>query len=406
MARPCIVVFRASEVCYLGVIRSLAGLDVDVVSVSWRWPGAPAFYSDQSVFRGRTVEIANPGSAPQQARHELQSLFAALAADYGTPPLLMPTSDSILTFLLDSPELWPLARLANAWDFPTTHRLLDKFALSQALDGSAIVQPDTRRCDAAALAAMPLPFIVKPSVKDPVNSFYAEFGGAKAIFIRNESERQAVIAGGVHTRYPLIAQQYIDPAERIDDMPVYVATDRDGRVLQCTSVDKVFVHPAGFGTAFIVREQRQAMVSRDEVDGFVSATGLRGIVMLEFIRGRDGRFYFIEANPRPWLLVDYQRLRGRNYFHFLDPASAPDCAPQLDEASYYVELTGLCRSFEKLQPHDPLAPLLALLASLDGPCRLATFDPQDSAPMDAEMAVLGQRYGAPYLRELRDVLGC
>jgi len=406
MARPCIVVFRASEVCYLGVIRSLAGLDVDVVSVSWRWPGAPAFYSDQSVFRGRTVEIANPGSAPQQARHELQSLFAALAADYGTPPLLMPTSDSILTFLLDSPELWPVARLANAWDFPTTHRLLDKFALSQALGGSAIVQPDTRRCDAAALAAMPLPFIVKPSVKDPVNSFYAEFGGAKAIFIRDECERQAVIDSGVHTRYPLIAQQYIDPAERIDDMPVYVATDMDGRVRHCTSVDKVFVHPAGFGTAFIVREQRAAMVSRTEVDSFVSSTGLRGIVMLEFIRGRDGRFYFIEANPRPWLLVDYQRLRGRNYFQFLDPASPQALAPQLDEATYYVELTGLCRSFDKLHPDDPRAPLLALLASLDGPCRIATFDPRDSGPMDAEMAVLAERYGAPFVRELRAALGC
>ena len=406
MARPCIVVFRASEVCYLGVIRSLAALDVDVVSVSWRWPGAPAFYSDRSAFRGRMVQIANPGSDPQQARRDLKALFTRLSADYGTPPLLMPTSDSILTFVLDSPELWPHARLANAWDFPTTGRLLDKQALSEQLQGSAIVQPDTRRCDLAALQAMPLPFIVKPAIKDPVNSFYAEFAGAKALFIRDEREREAVIGSAVHQRYPLIAQQYIDPAERIDDMPVYVATDRDGRVLHCTSVDKVFVHPAGFGTAFIVREQRQAMVSREEVDGFVAATGLRGIVMLEFIRGRDGRFYFIEANPRPWLLVDYQRLRGRNYFHFLDPASPQALAPQLDEATYYVELTGLCRSFEKLHPDDPRAPLLALLASLDGPCRLATFDLQDSGPMDAEMTALAQRHGIPFVRDLRAALGC
>jgi len=381
MARPCVVVLRASEVCYLGVIRSLAGLDVDVVSVSWTWPGAPAFYSDQSACRGRTVQIANPGSKPQQARRDLRALFAGLAADYGELPLLMPTSDSILTFLL-------------------------KFALSQALQGSAIVQPDTRRCDPAALESMPLPFIVKPAIKDAVNSFYAEFAGAKAIFIRDERERQAVIDSGVHTRYPLIAQQYIDPAARIDDMPVYVATDMDGRVRHCTSVDKVFVHPAGFGTAFIVREQRAAMVSREEVDSFVSSTGLRGIVMLEFIRGRDGRFNFIEANPRPWLLVDYQRLRGRNYFQFLDPASPQALAPQLDEATYYVELTGLCRSFDKLHPDDPRAPLLALLASLDGPCRIATFDPRDSGPMDAEMAVLAERYGAPFVRELRAALGC
>jgi hypothetical protein len=127
MKPPCIVVFRASDVCHLGVIRSLASLNIDVVSVVWNWRGAPKFHSDQSNCLGRVVHINNPGSNPDEARNDIRLLLINLAEEYGVQPLLMPTSDSILTFLLDSPMLWPLSRLANAWDFETTKQLLDKW---------------------------------------------------------------------------------------------------------------------------------------------------------------------------------------------------------------------------------------------------------------------------------------
>lgn len=398
MARSCVVVFRASEACYLGVIRSLAVIDVDVISVVWSWLGAPRFYSDRSTHQGRLVRISNPGSDPDAAREELITLFRELAAEYGALPRLLPTSDSILTFLLNQPELHTYAELANAWDFGTTRRLLNKLELSQELHGSAITQPTTRQCDQDALRDMPLPFVVKPAIKDPINSFYSEFDSAKALLIKSEGDRKAFLEHDIYRRYPLIAQQYIKPNERLDDIPLYLSTDINGKLVHYTSVDKIFVHPAGFGTAFIIREQRQIIPSQNIGENFIATTKLRGIVMLEFIHDGHDNFYFIEANPRPWLLVDYQRLRGRNFFQWLDPTSATTFEPQVSEFVYYVDLTGLCRSFERLSPNNPTTPALKLLQSLDNRFRLSTYDPQDVGPLESELAFLADSYGPTFCR--------
>lgn len=404
MKRRCIVVFRANDVCHLGVARSLARLDYDIVSVVWCWPGAPEFYSNKSRYLGRVVKIHNPGSDAVAAREDIRLLLLRLKDEYRALPLLMPTSDSILTFLLDSPELWELAELANAWNFETTKELLDKFNLSQKLQFSGIRQPVTRRCTADSVRNMRLPFIVKPAVKDPVNSFYAEFAGAKALFIRTESDRRNLLDSSLYLRYPLVAQEYIDSVRRIDDMPVYIATNCDGEIIHCSSVDKVFVHPAGFGTAYIVKEQSEAMVAQRSLEGFVESTGIRGLVMLEFIRGKDEDFYFIEANPRPWLLIDFQRLRGRNYFYYLNQSTSEKLPEAIDKNTFYIELTGLCKAFEKLHGREIRTRVIDLLASLEGPKRLSTFDENDSDPLTAELQKLGEHYGPDFVRDINSVL--
>ncbi len=404
MKRPCIVVFRANDVCHLGVIRTLAALDIDFVSVVWDWPGAPIFYSDRSNCLGRAFHIRNPGSDPDVARDDIKKLLISLADECQMLPLLMPTSDSILTFLLDSPALWPLAKLANAWNFDITSDLLDKFNLSQKIQTAPIKQPDTRRCTQDSLMNMRLPFIVKPATKDPVNSFYAEFSGAKALFVHNEDDRKALLSSDLSQRYPLIVQDYIDPEHRIDDMPVYLATDKEGHIIHCASVDKIFVHPAGFGTAYIVKEQTDIMVEEDVLKGFIESTDIRGLVMLEFIKGSDGNFYFIEANPRPWLLVDFQRLRGRNFFHYLNPNTPRNFSQTIDNSYHYIELTGLCRAFEILYPDSVHSEILKLLASLEGPKRLSTFDENDPGPMAYELQILSEKYGADFVIDIKNAV--
>jgi predicted ATP-grasp superfamily ATP-dependent carboligase len=386
------------------VIRSLAQINIDVVSVIWDWPGSPSFYSDQSRHLGRSVRIANPGREPELARNDIRTLLTDLNREYGAPPLLMPTSDSILNFLLGSPSLWPLGRLANAWDFETTAHLLDKYHLSQKIISTSIHQPTTLRCTKEVSQAMALPFVVKPALKDATNSFYAEFSGAKALFIRSEAERKALVDSDLYQRYPLIAQEYINPMERIDDMPVYLATDIAGNIIHCASVDKVFVHPTGFGTAYIVREQVTHRVTGQALQEFVDCTELRGMVMLEFIRDAGNDFRFIEANPRPWLLVDYQRLRGRNYFHFLDPNTPVHLDEQITASTYYIELTGLCKSVAHVNGTSARESIITLLDSLDGPKRLSTFDTDDLGPMEFELSMLGSRYGKPFMQDVMAAL--
>jgi predicted ATP-grasp superfamily ATP-dependent carboligase len=346
------------------------------------------------------VHITNPGQEPEAATEDIRSLLSELTREYGTSPLLMPTSDSILNFILGSPSLWPLGRLANAWDFETTAHLLDKYCLSQKIFSTSILQPITHRCTKKICQEMALPFVVKPALKDPINSFYAEFSGAKALFIRSESERAALVNSSLYERYPLIAQEYVNPLGRIDDLPVYLATDNSGSIIHCASVEKIFVHPAGFGTAYIVREQTRHMVCRQALQEFIDCTGLRGIVMLEFIRTYGDDFRFIEANPRPWLLIDYQRLRGRNYFHFLDPDTPLHVTEQISANTYYIELTGLCKSIENLSSKSVAESIVKLLDSLDGPTRLSTFDPDDIDPMEFELSTLGKRYGNKFIRNV------
>jgi predicted ATP-grasp superfamily ATP-dependent carboligase len=251
---------------------------------------------------------------------------------------------------------------------------------------------------------MALPFVVKPALKDTTNSFYAEFSGAKALFIRSEAERKVLVDSDLYQRYPLIAQEYINPLERIDDMPVYLATDIAGSIIHCASVDKVFVHPTGFGTAYIVREQVTHRVAGQALQEFVDCTELRGMVMLEFIRDAGNDFRFIEANPRPWLLVDYQRLRGRNYFHFLDPNTPVHLDEQITASTYYIELTGLCKSVEHVNGTSARESIITLLDSLDGPKRLSTFDTDDLGPMEFELSTLGSRYGKTFMQDVMAAL--
>lgn len=404
MTSRCIVVFRANEVCHLGVVRSLSKLNIDVVSVIWSWRGSPTFYSDQSRYLGRSVRIANPGQEPEVATNDIRSLLTNLTQEYGSPPLLMPTSDSILNFLLGATSLWPLGQLANAWDFETTAFLLDKYALSQKILSTSILQPVTHRCTKKISEEMTLPFVVKPALKDPTNSFYAEFSGAKALFIRNEAERKVLIEGEFYERYPLLAQEYINPLERIDDIPVYLATDKAGNVIHCTSVEKIFVHPTGFGTAYIVREQASHMVSHHLLREFIDCTELRGMVMLEFIRNARNDFFFIEANPRPWLLIDYQRLRGRNFFHFIDPDTPLHFNEHISASTYYIELTGLCKSAEHLFGSSARESVITLLDALDGPKHISTFDHDDIGPMEFELHTLSERYGNKFIQDVMAVI--
>ncbi len=396
--------FRANDVCHLGVVRTLAALDVDVVSVVWSWHGALEFFSDRSRYLGRVVRISNPGSEPHAARADIQKLLVCLAKEYTKQVFLMPTSDSILNFLLASPVLWPLARLANAWDFETMQHLLDKFNLSQKIRSTSINQPITLRCTEDAVRRMRLPFVIKPSLKDSVNSFYAEFNGAKAIYVGNETDRVKQLSTDLWQRYPLIIQEYIKPASNSDDIPVYLATDGEGEIIHVASVEKVFTYPKGFGTAYIVKEQSALEFTIEALKEFVSTTAVRGLIMLEFIRGIDGKSYFIEANPRPWLLVDFQRLRGRNYFYYLDSSKPKVCPEVICANTFYVELTGFCRALELSCSKITHAEIPKFLDSLLGPKRLSTFDESDPGPMEAELASLRGRYGAEFVRNIRNVL--
>jgi predicted ATP-grasp superfamily ATP-dependent carboligase len=126
--------------------------------------------------------------------------------------------------------------------------------------------------------------------------------------------------------------------------------------------------------------------------------------MLEFIKGSDGNFYFIEANPRPWLLVDFQRLRGRNFFHYLNPNTPRNFSQTIDNSYHYIELTGLCRAFEILYPDSVHSEILKLLASLEGPKRLSTFDENDPGPMAYELQILSEKYGADFVIDIKNAV--
>ena len=289
----CAVVFRASETCYLGVLRTLVTLGVEVVSVIWDWPGSRPFHSDHSKYLGRLERIPNPGQFPAQAREAIRTLLSSLMVQYREPPIVIPTSDSILNFLLGSPSLNNICKLSNGWSFSEANKMIDKFHLGQVLLNTSIQQPITFQYSEGAAQNFKLPFVVKPSRKDATNSFYSEFSGRKALFVSSESQRAALLDLKIGARYPLVIQEYIQPLDRISDIPVYLAVSDSGEIRNVSSVEKVFVYPEGFGTAYIVREQDHSFFPSPYLQDFIKKTALIGPVMLEFIRDKNDRFLFI-----------------------------------------------------------------------------------------------------------------
>lgn len=305
----------------LGVVRALAraGIPAVVVYVDGNDEHLARYSRHCSSIR------VQPG---QSSEHHLLGALLSRTVEDSKPGFLFATSDYYVTFISHYREA-----LAQHYDFILPDQdvlevLVDKETSTNAARDAGLHVPYTmvpRRPEEveAAIEAVPFPCIIKPrdsfSVAFPGKNMVAESPDELVAFLR---DRPALLGR-------VVIQQIIPGTE--------------GNIYQCTTfvsaVDAPLVHftmrkihqfPPGYGiTTLGVSERNEELVACTEQ--FLRHIGLVGFASVEYKRSiDDGRYYFIEANPRlPW----YNSLFLASGVNF--PAVALGC--QHDRAAAFPE---------------------------------------------------------------------
>ena len=315
---PPVVVFRANDLCSLGIARSALAVDVPVIWVHYTWPGAPDWGSVYSEAWKNTYEIVNPADDADLAVGQLTALGAELIKTFKRKILILPSSDTVQNFLFDNELL--LFHYFDVYGDPTfasyRREVTSKAQFFEFLT-TRLPQfcPKTRFCDEHTSADemvqhFDLPFIIKPSNKDPAQTFYRLNSGRKAIVINCVDDMRKALKLGVDNGIPLIAQELVPFDSVYHEVPFYCFFDKNQSLRIAASGIKRIIRPEKYGTA-IALELAYDNRLLEAVKLVGSELKWRGPLMIEFIYdSRRKKWLIIEVNTRPWLFHDFFRRFG------------------------------------------------------------------------------------------------
>jgi biotin carboxylase len=179
--------------------------------------------------------------------------------------------------------------------------------MSSFMNDNGIHTPDIRHLRegspaeiCSALEAMGLPAVVKGATGQ---------GGEQVRIVESHEEAVRVVTEMSLSTDALPAiQEYVDgPTYQVGGI-----FDR-GRAVQLVAGRKTQMVPPRTGPAIALRSVREAELT-DATARVFSALGYSGIAGADFIRGTDGRFRFLEVNPRIWGSWDFARALGQDLF--------------------------------------------------------------------------------------------
>jgi predicted ATP-grasp superfamily ATP-dependent carboligase len=276
------------------------------------------------------------------------------------------------------------ARFALVEEIADAPRLTDKDAQMRIARQVGIAVPRTwtpANWDEIASLKTPKRLIAKPVARR------LEF---KALIARNAAELAAMLRGHGAAPQDVMVQEYVEG----DDSQIYA-----GLCYRARSREQCFVLSArklrqtqpGAG----IMAAGQAVDSphvREMTRRLVKAAGARGVLSTEFkLDVRDGRWYFIEWNPRPAYFQSIGWKAGFDlawlaYCDHADPARLAGLDTSFSGAHYWINLHGDLRHLSK-------APRLALDVKTWrpylGPKEWAVYAPDDPAPWKKALRQLG-----------------
>lgn len=400
-------VLRSNDVCFLGILRSLAAAGAKSVPFTFTWEGAGPWYSEASRHVVDPVTMPNPFAEPLAARDAMVAAGKRLADKHGERLLAIPSSDTNLMFLLDHWEAFaPYYRIMGAADFLEARPdVVRKDRCAELLEAGGVAAPKTRRCASVdeiepAVADMIYPCVYKPLAKDYGQSFYRAHGGNKAVTCNTPDELRTKLAEEVAQGFELVVQERVFFDSVYDEIPCYVYVDAEHRVRMLSTAIKEKIQPFPYGTATVLRFTSHPELF-EQASRVAKAIRWRGVLMIEFIRDtRDGVWKVIEVNGRPWLFVDFFRRSGQNYLGALhadatgDTAAWPDVkypdAQVLEESPVHVALPTAYEPGAGAVTPEAVA---AYLDSIRGAKCLTYLDPGDREPGVRELAAMASKLG-------------
>lgn len=319
-----LVVMRANDTCFLGILRSCGIAGIPTVPVVFDWPGSGPWYSEASKYFLDPVRIPNPGTDDQGAVAALVELGKRLTDRYGRRLMVVSSSDTNLMLLQNNFEvLAPYYLYMGSADFASPRLdVVRKDGFAEALAKRGVASPVTLPCVypdevEGVVAAMLYPCLYKPTHKDYMQSFQNTHGMLKAIECQTPDELRAGLHKELAAGYELVVQEKLTFSNPEDESPCYVYSDADQNVRLACCAHKEGEFPKRYGTGTLLRLtwiEELLELSKPVVE----ALRWRGILGIEFMRSdRDGQWKVIEANMRPWLFHYLQSAFGLNYLEYL-----------------------------------------------------------------------------------------
>jgi D-aspartate ligase len=274
-----------------GTVRSLATQKIPLVGIY-----------DSPLQSGRFSRYCKPLFLdPQLSDAEMCQKLLDWRIDFVDKPVLFATSDRFALLLARQHETLS-QHFAFHWvQAESLSPIIDKARMSQLCQQAGILSPRTHITQtgedlAVSVKDFPFPCLIKP-----VRNFQIGFP--------NE-EKNAV----AHSQDALLAFYKRNPGLLGLTIWQEIIEGEDDEVFQCTTlvrdhgqigplfvIQKIHQYPPGFGSMCFGRSVQNNCVA-DSAVKLLRVLDYRGFASLEFKhRPRDGRYYFIEMNPRlPW----------------------------------------------------------------------------------------------------------
>ncbi len=283
----------------LYAIRELGAEGIPVIGVgSERQSGAASRYLEDVILE------------PDEDRRLAELIRRA--GNYSRKPLLIPTSDQDLEFIIRHRQT-----LAGAFVFQASYedglaaRILTKTDFYRLCAEQGVDYPSlhaVEKSDMHALAgSLDFPVLIKPS---RIHDIKSEMAGRKGWVAQDAQDYARVTASIPDRAGTLLVQEIVSgPESEITLFTAYF--DQEGRAHQSFTCRKLRQFPPGFGSASLVISEDEPE-TREIAERFLREIGFRGIAAAEFKRDpKTGKRKIIEINPRPSLWFSASTAAGK-----------------------------------------------------------------------------------------------
>lgn len=313
--KPPVLIFRANDICSLGIAKAIAAVNFQAIWVSYDWARSESWFSEKSIFYRNVFKIDNPAEKPEKAAEQLEHLGYLLKKKYHKKILTLFSSDTVQQFFFlnkhkfmryfdvygDNTYKSYRTELSNKAFF---FNLLSK-NLPELCPKTLSMENEDNVKD--IFLSLGRPFILKPAVKDPAQTFYRLHNGKKAVEISSYSALQKKVHQCRELNIPLVAQERIRFGNIENEVPFYCYFDRKHDLKIVASGKKLIVQPELYGTATVLQLTHNPFLVK-----YAKKIGKllkwSGPLMIEFMKDSETyQWKVIEINTRPWLFHDFYR---------------------------------------------------------------------------------------------------
>jgi predicted glycoside hydrolase/deacetylase ChbG (UPF0249 family)/predicted ATP-grasp superfamily ATP-dependent carboligase len=304
VVRPTVLIGFAEAATAAEVAWSLVDGGCDVIAFARKGRSSALRHSRHVVCH----DICAPEVDLDASLSDLRSVLSSLNNKPSAQQVLFPLDDNavLLCNRVQLGEDWVLAGPDGAH----AELALNKYLQIQMAGESGFDVPKTALARTAAdirgfITAESFPIILKSAECVPVQEGRA-YTCPQWICANDDELKRALAQWG--ERVPLLVQSFIIGTGE----GIFGLAAPDGVRAWSAHRRLRMMNPQGSGSSACISQPMSEGLRR-KAEGFVERTGWRGMFMIELLRDRSGKVWFVELNGRPWGSMALSRRQGLEY---------------------------------------------------------------------------------------------